>query len=289
MNSLAWLWVFIITTLLTWSCQTVGDQAPSQLRTAEKALDEAASHDAERLVPSAYQAAEQKLERSVELLIEAADHQKSGEETRANSARQEAIKLADNSTAISRGATKLLKDMREFDKNSGKYLAQSRRTEDVIALEAENKVLKSDLARLRDEYKDQTAANMSLQARPDITKIPSNFKVAKAIAYFASGQTILDEKYRPEILELASFLKENEDVEIKLEGFTDARGPVALNNKLAAERIDAVKREFVAQGVAPDRIKTRVIGKVSASATGASKGALQLDRKVTATVYALGH
>ena len=271
------------------SCQTVGDQAPPEARSARKALDDSKAKDVHHIMPSAYEAARRKLNRSVDLLEAAAKYQEAGDEAQASQSRDLALKEARASQGISEGAMKIMQDVRAFDKNSWAYLTAAERATKFDELQAENTKLKTENRLLN----DQSAAQLKIKSQYDqaagVGKIPDNFRVAKVVAFFSAGKSRLDAKFRPDIQELANLLKENSSFEVKLEGFADPRGSDDLNNRLAQRRIDSVRQELVAQGVDPERVKAHVFGKVSESAKGISPEALQLDRKVTATVYVIGH
>lgn len=274
---------------LLFACQTVGDQAPPEVRDAHKALNDSKAQSVQHIMPSAYEAARRKFNRSLDLLGSAAKYQEAGDDAQAAQSRELALQEAKASKAISQGAMKIMQEIRAFDKNSSAYLSAADRATKFDEIQAENSKLKTENRLLNEQYAAQIKAKSQPQTTLEVSKIPDSFKVAKAVAFFASGKTRLDAKFRPDVQELASLLKENSSFEVKLEGFADPRGSDNLNNQLAQQRIDSVRQELVAQGVDPQRIKTHVFGKVSESAKGISPDALQLDRKVTATVYVIGH
>ncbi len=239
------------------ACQTVSDQAPVEIKSAKTALDAAKSVDVEDYMPSAMEAAERKFAASLKMLDESASYQADGNVEQARDKQEGAIKLANEAKEIADGSVTLVKDMRAYDSNSGEYLSMVERTTHVATLEKESAT-------------------------------PTDFRIGKPIAFFATGSTTLNARYRPEIQQLAELLKKNENLEVTLEGFADPRGSATLNQRLSAARLRTVAEELKAHGIDENRIKTVAVGATAdpSSASGISSGELQLDRKVTATILA---
>jgi OOP family OmpA-OmpF porin len=55
-------------------------------------------------------------------------------------------------------------------------------------------------------------------------------------------------------------LKENPDLRITVNGYTDSIGPEAYNQQLSERRANSVKRFLVSEGIAADRIETQGFG-----------------------------
>lgn len=277
------------------ACQTVSDQAPLELKAAEEAIDAAETVDVEDYMPSAMEAAQRKFDASLALLDESADYQDDGNESQAKGTREEAIKLANEAKFIADGSVKLVKDMRSYDANSGEYLSLAERSNRVAALEQEIATLKGkygeakgQASELANRNEALATENADLSKRPTEAAIPADFRVGKPIAFFATGSTVVAARYRPEIQQLAELLKSNKNLAVTLEGYADPRGSAELNQRLAEERLNGVAEQIKAQGVEAERIKTVTVGATAdrSAARGASKGDLQLDRKVTATISA---
>lgn len=272
-------------------CQTVDDQAPMEVRAAQQSLEKAGSKDVDDVMPSAYEAAERKFAASLDLLSQSSKFQRNNETTQAKTAHDAAIQAANESKAISDNGIALVEDMKSFDENSGSYIAVADKATKVDALQRELDASKTRLAQLEGQNAGLTRDKADLANRPAevITKIPADFRVAKTMAYFKTGSTTLDSKYRRDIQDLAQMLMANPEFQVKLEGFADPRGSAAVNQRLATKRIDVVAQELKAQGVKPEQIQSVVVGETSESASGQDRGALQLDRKVTATISAVAH
>lgn len=73
---------------------------------------------------------------------------------------------------------------------------------------------------------------------------------------FASGSAALSEQARSDLLAFAAKAKETGEYQVVLQGFTDATGDAAANQRLSARRADAVA-DFLQQqaGLAPGRVR----------------------------------
>lgn len=90
----------------------------------------------------------------------------------------------------------------------------------------------------------------------DILLTPKGETIILNNLIFARGKATIDPKSFPELDEVAQMMKENPRMEIQLEGHTDNVGSPKANLKLSEERVEAVKKYLVAQGVSKHRIKT---------------------------------
>lgn len=268
------------------ACQTISRQAPPELKDAEKSISAARKADVEDYMPSAMEAAERKLSKSIALLNDAADFREEGGSKRATIAREESIKLAKEAKAIADGATHIVADMRAYDRRSDAYLSANAKNERVNNLEDEIDHLKKENTELEAKYGQLSSDSKTFAERPSQMVVPSEFTSGKPIAYFATGSTILEARFRPDIQELAALMKGNSELQLTLEGFADPRGSVTLNKRLAEKRLHAVADELAANGVNKEKIKLVTVGATAdrAAAAGARSGELQLDRKVMAKV-----
>ena len=83
------------------------------------------------------------------------------------------------------------------------------------------------------------------------------------------------------ILELvAQSLKENPEIRVRIEGYTDERASEAHNLELSQERAEAVKRILVGFGIAEDRFETVGHGESDPVATNATPEGRALNRRV---------
>jgi outer membrane protein OmpA-like peptidoglycan-associated protein len=96
--------------------------------------------------------------------------------------------------------------------------------------------------------------------RRDIVLTPKGETIILNNLIFARGKATIDPKSFRELDEVAQMMKENPRMEIQLEGHTDNVGSAKANLKLSEERVEAVKRYLVSQGVSKNRIKTHAYG-----------------------------
>jgi len=96
--------------------------------------------------------------------------------------------------------------------------------------------------------------------RRDILLTPKGETVVLNNLIFARGKATIDPKSFRELDEVAQMMKENPRMEIQLEGHTDNVGSAKANLKLSEDRVEAVKKYLVSQGVQKNRIKTHAYG-----------------------------
>jgi outer membrane protein OmpA-like peptidoglycan-associated protein len=94
-------------------------------------------------------------------------------------------------------------------------------------------------------------------ASPTATPLPT--PVAKRIVlrgvHFDFDKTAIREDSRPVLDEAVDVLKENPNVRIAVEGYTDNVGTEIYNEKLSVQRAEAVFRYLVNHGIAPERME----------------------------------
>lgn len=83
---------------------------------------------------------------------------------------------------------------------------------------------------------------------------------------------------------LATYLKQNPERKVLIEGFTDSTGSDQLNLRLSQARADAVARQLTNRGVAYDRITTHGYGKEFPVASNANATDRALNRRVEVTI-----
>ncbi|MFN3813007.1 MAG: OmpA family protein [Aquificaceae bacterium] len=74
-------------------------------------------------------------------------------------------------------------------------------------------------------------------------------------------------EYMPLLNEVAKTLKDNPNIRVRIEGYTDSIGTKAYNDKLALRRAESVKGYLVKQGISKDRIEIVGYGKEKYIAT----------------------
>jgi OmpA-OmpF porin, OOP family len=94
----------------------------------------------------------------------------------------------------------------------------------------------------------------------DIRLIPKGQTIILDHLIFAQGKSLIDPKSYAQLNEVAEMMKENQRIEIQLEGHTDNVGGSKANLELSQKRVEAVKRYLVDQGVSKGRIQTKAFG-----------------------------
>jgi len=79
---------------------------------------------------------------------------------------------------------------------------------------------------------------------------------------------------------LAAFLREYNDRNLVVEGFTDSTGSEDYNDRLSERRADAVRDALVRRGIEPARVSTRGYGESFPVASNATTAGKQLNRRV---------
>jgi outer membrane protein OmpA-like peptidoglycan-associated protein len=85
--------------------------------------------------------------------------------------------------------------------------------------------------------------------------------MVRARIHFDFNKADIKKEYIPLLKEVAKVLKENPNINLRIEGYTDDIGTKAYNQKLALKRAMAVKDFLVKEGIKPERIQIVGFGK----------------------------
>uniref|UniRef100_A0A7C5T111 OmpA family protein n=1 Tax=Thermocrinis ruber TaxID=75906 RepID=A0A7C5T111_9AQUI len=85
--------------------------------------------------------------------------------------------------------------------------------------------------------------------------------MVRARIHFDFNKADIKKEYIPLLKEVAKVLKENPNINLRIEGYTDDIGTKAYNQKLALKRAMAVKNFLVKEGIKPERIQVVGFGK----------------------------
>ena len=102
---------------------------------------------------------------------------------------------------------------------------------------------------------------------------------------FATGNDELSMQDIQRINSLSTYLKDNPQLSIRLDGHTDPRGTDEYNNLLSQERALSVSKAFEERGIGSDRITWFAHGSSLSSAYNGDLEAYALERKVEIEVY----
>lgn len=97
---------------------------------------------------------------------------------------------------------------------------------------------------------------------------------------FASESALLDESPRRLVDALALEMKLDDDLAVRLDGHSDARGDPFFNQELSARRAEAVRDRLVADGIDQKRIVVRALGTASPRTLDPAPEAQALNRRV---------
>jgi outer membrane protein OmpA-like peptidoglycan-associated protein len=85
--------------------------------------------------------------------------------------------------------------------------------------------------------------------------------MVRARIHFDFNKANIKKEYIPLLKEVAKVLRENPNINLRIEGYTDDIGTEAYNQKLALKRAMAVKDFLVKEGIKPERIQVVGFGK----------------------------
>jgi outer membrane protein OmpA-like peptidoglycan-associated protein len=94
-----------------------------------------------------------------------------------------------------------------------------------------------------------------------VSLLPVSFKnIAHSQVHFDSAASFLTEEAQVLLAHVVAYAKKAEVTKVELAGATDKLGSYEDNRLLANVRVEAVKNYLIAQGVAGDKISTKVYG-----------------------------
>lgn len=105
-----------------------------------------------------------------------------------------------------------------------------------------------------------------------------------AVVYFDSGQAVLHEDARRELRWFVDKMRPYPEAVILVQGFADATGGDALNQRLSGERAEAVASYLAEQGIARSRLAVQGFGSDYEAAPNASAEGRRSNRRVEVTV-----
>jgi outer membrane protein OmpA-like peptidoglycan-associated protein len=101
---------------------------------------------------------------------------------------------------------------------------------------------------------------------------------------FDTGRSELKPGAERTIDKLSSFLNENPERKVQIEGFTDSQGTDEYNQQLSQRRADAVASAIMARGIQSDRVRARGYGEEFPVASNDNAGSRQRNRRVEVVI-----
>lgn len=112
--------------------------------------------------------------------------------------------------------------------------------------------------------------------------------VTHADLYFEVGRKGLTDEAKKVLAEQAATLKNDANLGVLVQGYTDAQGSSSYNMKLGMKRAETVKAELIAAGVAEHQIKTMSLGKEGVICVDSSDVCGQMNRRVHLEIRSIG-
>ena len=194
-----------------------------------------------------------------------------------------ALETQDAYTALGKAESASLKDRKAAEVERLATLAgrQIEFAEQTIDLRNTDAALKRvELERTQARLDARTAQLNALKAKPSVRGDVVTF----GDVLFQTGMAELNGRSQHNIQELAAYLQANPERKVLVEGFTDATGSDALNQRLSEHRADAVANALRRQGVGAERIKRAGYGKEYPVASNATAQSRQLNRRVEVVI-----
>lgn len=101
---------------------------------------------------------------------------------------------------------------------------------------------------------------------------------------FDTGKSDLKAGATRPIEQIATFLNENPERSVQVEGFTDSQGSNEYNQQLSQRRADAVAQAIIQRGIDSQRVRSLGYGEEFPKAGNESAGSRQLNRRVEIVV-----
>ena len=101
---------------------------------------------------------------------------------------------------------------------------------------------------------------------------------------FDFDRSIVRKEFYPELKLVAAEMKENKDVTVTINGYTDSKGSVKYNNALSVRRANAVKSKLTKMGVNPRNLKAVGHGETSPAADNNTAAGRRENRRATMKV-----
>jgi len=150
------------------------------------------------------------------------------------------------------------------------------------ASQAESKRAFDQLSAQKDQVRLQ--ARDAEIARLKAKKVPQGILVTLGDVLFDTARANLKSGSLQNLYPLVEYLKNHADTMVKIEGHTDNRGSEDYNINLSQMRAESVKDFLVNNGVAPERITARGMGKDYPVATNSTSAGRQQNRRVEVTI-----
>lgn len=110
-------------------------------------------------------------------------------------------------------------------------------------------------------------------------------RVFQNIHFDTNDHVIRGQENKRIVLNISSYMKQNPNICLFVEGHCDKRGPAAYNLALGARRSNSVRNQLVKEGVDAERIFTISYGKERPITLGDDDASLQINRRAQFKIY----
>ena len=101
---------------------------------------------------------------------------------------------------------------------------------------------------------------------------------------FATDSSAIDSMYEEQLADIVAVLKQNSDVRVRVDGFTDAVGPEGYNQRLSERRALEVRSSLVSAGIDSERVGHRGWGEAKPAAGNDTEEGRRSNRRIELTV-----
>ena len=117
--------------------------------------------------------------------------------------------------------------------------------------------------------------------KPKVTEeMTTKVNMAAKNIFFATGKATLLAKSFPALDQVIAVLKENETVNLEIDGYTDNTGSLKINQTLSQNRANSVMNYIVKKGISKDRLTAKGFGPADPIATNKTAAGRAQNRRV---------
>jgi len=133
-----------------------------------------------------------------------------------------------------------------------------------------------------------TPVSVSTATTAEPAVMPTSARILHTDLYFEIGRKGLTDEARTLLQAQASILKQDANLGVLVQGYTDQQGSSSYNMKLGMKRAETVKSELISAGVSEYQIKTVSLGKDGALCIDSSDVCRHMNRRVHLEIRPIG-
>lgn len=270
--------------------------APPELLTARTAYARASQGPAAQLEPADLHSAKKALDEAEQQFEEDAESQETKDYAYTAQRRVEIAEARARATQAMQLKEQVLAQMHAAQANLA-HRATAELGQAKQQIQSQSQQLHSTAQQLQNErQRREDAEKRAAQAARDLAQIASVKQETRGMVItlsgsvlFASGKAELLPAAQAKLNEVATALtNQDPDSKIVIEGHTDSRGSVDLNQGLSQRRAEAVRNYLVSRGIASERVTALGLGSAQSIADNASAEGRANNRRVEIVVRPSG-